>query len=98
MWSMHLLKRNSTNVSDKKGGPLLVDRLLGYPYCEMSSLSLLIMVSAVCFFFFFLVTLKMKGYLLNTLATNKHSLLLNWKKSVAISCHGVFGTSHGSRG
>ena len=27
----------------------------------------------------FAVTLKMKGYLLNTLDTYKYSLLLNWK-------------------
>ena len=55
MWSMHSLKRNLVNVSNEKGSQLSVDRVLGYPYCEISSLSLLIMVSAV-----FDVTLKMK--------------------------------------
>ena len=91
--SMHSLKRFLANVSDKKEGPLSVDRLLGYLYCEMSWLSLLIMVSAD-----FVVTLQMKGYLLNTLASNKYSLLLNWKKSATRSCHGASGTSHWSRG
>ena len=72
------------NVSDEKGGPLSDDRLLGYPYCEVSWLSLLIMVSPVLLFF---VTLKMKGYLLNISATNKYSLL-NWKMSAVRSSHG----------
>ena len=64
MWCMCSLRRNLANVSDKKRGPLAADRLLGCPYCEMSWLSLLIMVSSVS-----VVTLKMKGYLLNTLDT-----------------------------
>ena len=67
---------------------MLIDRLLRYPYYEISRLSLLIMVSAV-----FDVTLKMKGYLLNTSTMNKYSLLLNWKKSVARYCHWASGTS-----
>ena len=50
------------------------------------------MVSAV-----FVLTLKMKEYLLNTSDTNKYSLLLNWKKSVVRSCYGTSGTCHGSR-
>ena len=53
--------RNVANVSDEKGGLLSVEWLLGYPYCEMSWLSPLIMVSAVL-----VVTLKMKGNLLKT--------------------------------
>ena len=84
---MQFLARNLANVSDEKGSPLSVNRLLGYLYCEMSWLNLLVMVSAV-----FVVTLKMKGNLLNTSDTNKYSLL-NWKMSVARSCHGVSGTS-----
>ena len=44
---MHFLKRNLVNVSDEKWGPLSVDGLLGFPYCEMSWLSLLIIVFAV---------------------------------------------------
>ena len=92
MRSMYLLKINLANVSGERGGPLSVDRHLGYPYYEMNLLSLLIMVSAV-----FVVSVKMKGYLLNTLATNKYSLLLNWKKAVARFCHGPLGTSCRSR-
>ena len=46
----------------------------------------------------FVVTLKMKGNLLKTSEMSKYSLLLNWKKSAARSCHGAWGTSHGSSG
>ena len=46
----------------------------------------------------FVVTLKMKGNLLKTSDMSKYSLLLNWKKSVVRSCHGAWGTSHGSSG
>ena len=90
---MHSLPNNLANVSDEKGSPLSVERLLGYPYCEMSWLSLLIMVSLV-----FVVTLKTKLNLLNILDTDKYSLLLNWKNSVVRSCHGVSDISHGMRG
>ena len=33
---MHSLTRNLTNVSDENGGQLSLERLMGYPYCEMS--------------------------------------------------------------
>ena len=93
MWSILFLARNLAKVSDEKGGPLSVDKLKGYPYCEISCSILLITVSAV-----FVVTLKMKGNLLKTSYMSKYSLLLNWKKSAARSCHGAWGTSHGRSG
>ena len=70
MWSILFLARNLANVSDENGGPLSVDKLKGYPYCEISCSSLLITVSAV-----FVMTLKIKGNLLKTLDTSKFSLL-----------------------
>ena len=85
--------KNLANVSDENGGPLSVDKLKGYPYYEISCLSLLNTVSAV-----FVVTLKMKGNLLKISDMSKYSLLLNWKKSAVRSCHGAWGTSHGSSG
>ena len=93
MWSILFLARNLAKVSDEKGGPLSVDKLRGYPYCEKSCSILLITMSAV-----FVVTLKMKGNLLKTSEMSKYSLLLNWKKSAVRSCHGAWGTSRGSSG
>ena len=93
MWSILFLARNLAKVSDEKGGPLSVDKPRGYPYCERSCSILLITVSAV-----FGVTLKMKENLLKTAEASRYSLLLNWKKSAARSCHGAWGTSRGSSG
>ena len=67
IWSILFLVRNLANVSDENGGPLSVDKLKGYPYCEISCSSLLITVSAV-----FVVTLKMKGNLLKISDTSKY--------------------------
>ena len=85
--------RNLANVSDENQGPLSVDNLKGYPYCEISCSSLLITMYAV-----FVVTLKMEGNLLKISDTSKYSLLLNWKKSTVRSYHGAWGTLHGSSG
>ena len=93
MWSILFLVRNLAKVSDENGGSLSVDKLKGYPYCEISCSSLLITVLAV-----FVVTLKMKVNLPKTSGMSRYSLLLNWKKSAARSCHGTWGTSHGSSG
>ena len=42
MWSILFLVRNLANFSDEKGGLLSVDKLKGYPYCEISCSILLI--------------------------------------------------------
>ena len=93
MWSILFLVKNLAKVSDENGGPLSVHKLKGYAYCEISCSSLLITMSAVS-----VMTLKMKGNLLKTSDMIKYSLLLNWKKSASRSCHGAWGTSHGSSG
>ena len=76
MWSILWFNINFANVSYANGGPLLVVKLLGVPYCEKSCVNLCGMVSAV-----FVEILKVKGYLLNVSVTNKYSLFLNVKKN-----------------
>ena len=84
---------NLANVSETNGGPLLVVKFLGVPYCEKSCVNLHVTVSAV-----FVEILKVKGYLLKVSVTNRYSLFLNVKRSAVRSCRGASGTSLGISG
>ena len=84
---------NLLNASDEKGGPLSIDKHLRVQYCENSCVNLCATLSPVL-----VDILKVKGYLLNILAINRYSLVLNLKKLAVRFCKGASGTSLGSSG
>ena len=63
--------KDLASVSDEKGSPLFVERLLSGPYLGINSCSFLMMVSAVLE-----DILWINGYLLNVSTNSKYSIQL----------------------